>query len=385
MSFINSYRFKPPAPLPFIFSVTVTAGQSFQLPTHPNGAYDCVIDWGDSTSDVLTIWNDPLRVHTYTAVGTYDIIISGVFKGWGVNNYSDRLKITNLKQWGILDFSNGNIRQFWGCNNMIVTATDLPNLSSINKLDLFMGNCRSIVNIPNLRYWDVSTIIQQSLTFNDCTLFDGSGLEYWNVAHMTLLERVLAICPANVAPIGLWVTTAVENIDGLLRGNTLYNSPLTNWVMDNVTIVGGSGNQAVFTNCINFNQPVDHLNWLKVISFRFFLQGATAFNQTMVGVVGPVTTDISSMLRNCPDFDQSLASWIITGITDATNFLSGGQLSTLNYDDTLISWSAQAVQPNVTIHFGTSKYSAGPSPAATARLILTSAPNNWIITDGGPI
>jgi len=57
-----------------------------------------------------------------------------------------------------------------------------------------------------------------------------------------------------------------------------------------------------------------------------------------------------------------------------------GNLSTTNYDALLIGWAAQTVQSNVKFGAGDSKYTAG---AATARGVLTGAPNTWTISDGG--
>lgn len=50
-----------------------------------------------------------------------------------------------------------------------------------------------------------------------------------------------------------------------------------------------------------------------------------------------------------------------------------------NYDLTLIGWSSQNVQPNVTLVAEGINY----CNAETARSILISAPNNWTITDDG--
>jgi hypothetical protein len=58
----------------------------------------------------------------------------------------------------------------------------------------------------------------------------------------------------------------------------------------------------------------------------------------------------------------------------------GGKLSTGNYDALLNGWSLQILQDGVEFHGGDSKYSPG---SQAARDILTSAPNNWIITDDG--
>jgi hypothetical protein len=54
--------------------------------------------------------------------------------------------------------------------------------------------------------------------------------------------------------------------------------------------------------------------------------------------------------------------------------------SSANLDAIYNGWSLLSVQPNLTIDFGTIKYTAG---ASAGKLVLTSAPNNWIITDGG--
>jgi hypothetical protein len=60
------------------------------------------------------------------------------------------------------------------------------------------------------------------------------------------------------------------------------------------------------------------------------------------------------------------------------NMFYGATLSTANYDKLLLSWSNQAVQPNVNFNAGNSKYS---SVAVDARQVLVD--KGWAITDGG--
>ena len=62
---------------------------------------------------------------------------------------------------------------------------------------------------------------------------------------------------------------------------------------------------------------------------------------------------------------------------------AGCQLSTASYDAALIAWSQQNVQSGVRLDVPLSQYSAGA--ATTARGVLTSAPNNWTIIDGGQL
>jgi hypothetical protein len=71
----------------------------------------------------------------------------------------------------------------------------------------------------------------------------------------------------------------------------------------------------------------------------------------------------------------------VSKVTRMDEMFTGAQLSTDNYDATLIGWATGvgALQYGVTFDGGTSKYCNGE----TARNILTSAPNNWTITDSG--
>jgi hypothetical protein len=56
--------------------------------------------------------------------------------------------------------------------------------------------------------------------------------------------------------------------------------------------------------------------------------------------------------------------------------------SSANYDALLIGWASRPVKPNISINMGALKYTAA---AVSARAVLTGAPNNWTITDGGII
>ena len=54
--------------------------------------------------------------------------------------------------------------------------------------------------------------------------------------------------------------------------------------------------------------------------------------------------------------------------------------SASNLDAIYNSWSLLTVQPNITIDFGTIKYTLA---GQAGKNILDFAPNNWTIVDGG--
>ena len=91
---------------------------------------------------------------------------------------------------------------------------------------------------------------------------------------------------------------------------------------------------------------------------------------------------LDQMFYQCSSFDQSLAGWNISKLSNGSNFLRQVTLSTSNYDATLVAWGAQSgsVISGVSIHFGNSEYTSG-SLADQRRQDLIDA--GWTITDGG--
>ena len=92
--------------------------------------------------------------------------------------------------------------------------------------------------------------------------------------------------------------------------------------------------------------------------------------------------------RNMGSQDIPCDNWSIAGITVPSSFdnmFLATTLPTARYDSLLVKWEAQATKPTGAIfHGGSSKYTAAPSAAATARASLANpATNNWTMVDGG--
>jgi surface protein len=111
---------------------------------------------------------------------------------------------------------------------------------------------------------------------------------------------------------------------------------------------------------------------------------ASTFDQNIGSWNVSKVTNMSYMFYETKNFNQNIGSWNVSKVTNMSNMFANAGLSTANYDATLIGWATitppeTALKQNVTFDAGTSKYCNG----ASARSILTSAPNNWTITDGG--
>jgi hypothetical protein len=146
----------------------------------------------------------------------------------------------------------------------------------------------------------------------------------------------------------------------------------------------------MFNKAYAFNQPLNFETSSVTIMYQMFRQ-ASAFNQPLNFSNTSNVTNMQSMFYQATSFNQPL-NWDVSSVTDMGNMFFNVNLSTVNYDFTLIAWenylsfhfpSGVGYTPNISVSFNTTQYT-GSGPANAAR---TSLINNfgWTITDGGSI
>lgn len=239
----------------------------------------------------------------------------------------------------------------------------------------------------DLNSWDVGAVTDMSFMFAGNGGFGGAPLggkfngniTSWDVSSVTTMDRMFQNQPFFNQDISGWNVSSVTNMQGMFvqalfapnTKNRAFNQPLNSWNVSNVTNmqdmfrninVFGSGN-----GIAAFNQPLNNWDTSKVTNMQSMFQGDS---------VGDGAGDLGQ------PFNQDISSWDVGAVTNANfMFLNNKAFSTTNYDALLVGWSAQTVQPNVLLNASLTQFSAGT--AATARGVLTNAPNNWTITDAG--
>jgi len=317
------------------------------------GTYNFTVEWGDGTSDLITSGTQAERIHTYASAGVYDIKISGLLRGWRFANTGDRLKILEIKNWG-KSVEYTNVTDIYrGCANMDFTAIDAPILLGI--VGFFRG-CTVLAGNSSINNWDVSSVTNFSLTFNAAPLFN-QNIGNWNVNNASnfsqMFDGAISYNNGGSANIGSWNVGNVTTFTAMFR-NTLFNQPIGSWDVGKGTIL-----QSMFQSTTAFNQDIGSWNVGNATNFSSMFQSATAFN-------------------------QNIGSWNMAKASNITNFMAGKTPSTFsaaNLDAIYNGWSQLTfVNTGLTTTFGTAKYTAA---GQAGRDILTGAPNNWTITDGG--
>ena len=154
-------------------NTALDTGDSFQLPLPSGQTYDFVVDWGDSSSDTITAYNQAETLHSYSSGGIYQITITGKCGGWSFNNGGDKLKVTSVDQWGDVDFDYF-IGAFYGTANMTnipnATITGVTNVTQIG--NAFRGS--GITAIPSGMLDNFVNVTQATAVFSGCSSLAGA-------------------------------------------------------------------------------------------------------------------------------------------------------------------------------------------------------------------
>ncbi len=393
---------------------------TISLPLVLGGVYNFTVGWGDGISNTITAWNQAQRAHTYASPGIYNVNITGQCWDWQFANGGDRLKIVGISQWGSLRLGDSG-NYFHGCSNLVLTATDAPDLTGTTNMYWAFFNCASLGSSGNMSMWDVSGVTGMGYMFFNATSFN-QDICAWDVSNVISMGNMFNLATSFNQPIGAWNVSGVANIGYMFYGATSFNQDIGAWDVSNVTNMNaifyddpvfnqdiGAWNVSkvtsmfgVFRGASSFNQDIgawdvskvatmDNMfleasafdqdiggwNVTSVTSMQYMFQSAVSFNQNIGAWDVSKVANMYRMFRWATSFDQNIGGWNVTSVSNMEEMFYGATLSTANYDNLLITWSQLELQIGVTFHGGNSRYN---NTAARQDLIVS---HSWTITDGG--
>jgi surface protein len=292
------------------------------IPVYNGGTYNCVVHWGDGTSNTITTWNDAAWTHTYAGgAGTYEVTIIGTLNGFRFNNGGDKLKLLEISNAGV-NFRVGNLgNYFYGCSNL----TKVDNLITTGMTN-FSG------------------------FFKNCTSFNGS--------------------------VSNFDTSSVTTISDMFYNCFAFNQSVSSFDTSLVTNMG-----AMFYSCFAFNQSLSSFDTSLVTTMYYMFYRCFAFNQSVSNFDTSSVTTMGAMFYGCSNFNQNISSFDISSITNMADMLTNANAwSTANYDAFLISASGQTVQIGVSFKCSSTYTGGGAAEAARTDLVNN---DSWTIVDGG--
>ncbi len=353
--------------LPLIIRVDTTKSgatpsDTFRIPTTTSEIYRYKVDWGDG---VVTSNHTGNAEHTYLSGGVYDIKIYGKFPRFYFNNGGDRLKLLEVRHWGAINYSTNQTGAFYGCSNLTFIATDENAWYNGITIGANMFTNNSLTSLPDGML--LSNLTNGTTMFRDNSLTSlPDGMLLSNLTNGTAMFQNNSL---TSLPDGMTLGNLTNGLQ-MFNGNSLTSLP------DSMTLSSLTNGYTMFTNNSLTSLP-DSMTLSSLTNgesmFRF--NSLTSLPDGMT--LGNLTNG-ANMFQNNPI--TSAIGLKLHKINSGPLFMTSANLPSSQYSSILVDIEANNPNNEVTIPFGSSKYNA---TGQTARNILTSAPRNWIITDGG--
>jgi surface protein len=340
---------------------------------------------------------------------------------YGCNGLSAITATDLLSTSGITDFSNmfrncsslTNVNRIneWNTSNVTAAGTMFSGAILFNS-NIGSWDTKKFTNISymfdnadafnqNINNWNTSALTNTYGTFNGATSFNqplsgwntsnitsagemffgtpfNQNINNWDTSKFTTLFRIFRDTTTFNQPLSGWNVSNVTNFSEVFYGNNDFNQNINNWVTSAATSMSG-----MFGNGSQFNQPLSGWSTSNVLSMEYMFGDNNQFNQSIGNWNVSKVTDMAYMFQNATAFNQNIGSWNISGVTNFTSFMAGktaANYSTTNLDEIYNGWSTKTPKSGIVITFNTIKYTAAGS---SGKSVLTSAPYNWSITDGG--
>ena len=258
-----------------------------------------------------------------TAGWTYRIdAYGGTFNQFSFNYYyNNQRDIVSVEQWGTTQWATMH-QAFYGCENMDVTATDVPDLSACQDMRYMFYECKKLVNgNGSMSGWQTGNVTDMSGMFYGATAFN-KPLN-WNTANVTNMSYMFYRATSFNQPLN-WNTANVTNMANMFASDTSFNQPL-NWNTANVTNMAG-----MFTGAAAFNQPIGNWNTGNVTNMSGMFYGATSFNQPIGNWNTSNVTSMSYMFAKMGwsigqnmSFNQDISGWNTANVTDMSYMFYG--------------------------------------------------------------
>ncbi|MEL0643111.1 BspA family leucine-rich repeat surface protein [Olleya sp. Ti.3.14] len=319
---------------PFITTWEVTDGSlDIEIPasTDPVYSYNYSVDFGDGT--ILSTNNIYSTSHTYAQAGTYTVSITGNYSkpNFTSASYLSQLKIKSIEQWGDIQWESME-NAFRGCSNLVINATDAPDLSQVTSLKFMFGQAASLNQ--SINHWDVSTITNMEDMFQGASLFN-QPLNNWDVSNVTNMKRMFFYATSFNQPINTWDVSNVEDMYGMFYQAHAFNQPLNNWNVSNIT----SFNH-MFRYATSFNQTLNNWDVSSVDDFGYMFDNAITFNQDLSSWNTSSAIHLDAMFSYATSFNQPLDNWNVSNVVDVSNMFSNASV----FNQPLSNWNTFAIQ-----------------------------------------
>ena len=165
------------------------------------------------------------------------------------------------------------------------------------------NNTGDRLKLMQIRNWGSTVWASLEQSFWGCSNMTGVFTDTPNLSNVTHTNDMFNGATLFNSPIGNWNMGNITHIGGMLAA-TRFNQPISEWNVGNVVNM-----QYVFWNNTFFNQNIGAWNTQSVTTMAWMFQGATAFNQNIGTWNTQSVTAMNNMFQGATAFNQNIGTW----------------------------------------------------------------------------
>lgn len=270
---------------------------------------------------------------------------------------TDRENLIDVEQWGTARWNDMKYA-FHGCSRLNISASDMPDLSKVQKLSYMFSGCKSLNKIAKINNWPVSSVTDMSNMFYDANTFnqyigdwdvslvknmDGifsnaksfnQDLSKWNVSNVSVMRNMFLRATSFNQNIGKWDVSNVADMSQMFAFAESFNQNIGGWDVSNVINMG-----YLFSNAISFNQDIGRWDVSNVIIMYEMFQHASVFNQNIGAWNVSKVVNMEAMFSYAGAFNQDIGSWNVSSVFDMNNMFATAR----NFNQDIENWDVSKV------------------------------------------
>ncbi|WP_086298843.1 BspA family leucine-rich repeat surface protein, partial [Campylobacter devanensis] len=176
---------------------------------------------------------------------------------------------------------------------------------------------------------DISEVSDFTNLFRDSKRRDFSGIEDWDVSHVTNMSYMFYGAENFNSDISSWDVSNVTNMSYMFYGAINFNSDISSWDVSNVTNMS-----YMFRSATSFNQSLDNWDVSNVTNMSYMFYCATNFNSDISSWDVSKVTDMSYMFYCANSFNQPLNNWDVSKVKNIRGMFCHAK----SFNQPLASW-----------------------------------------------
>lgn len=233
-----------------------------------------------------------------------------------VNSTTSNTTLRNVTQWGTVNWTSME-EAFQKCQNLNITATDVPNLNLVNNMNSMFISCFNLNGPANIGTWNTANVTTMTDLFSYASVFN-QNIGNWNTSNVTNMKGMFRGAAAFNQNIGNWNTANVTNMNLMFTQTNAFNQPIGSWNTGNVTNMAN-----MFDDANAFNQSLNTWNTINVTNMSYMFQSANVFNQTIGAWNTSNVASMGGMFKQAPVFNQPIGNWNTGNVTIMAEMFNG--------------------------------------------------------------